>query len=162
MHDEYNVKIVKAQKARPIYEYRNIKEKLHKTNASIWFNKICKIGHLTPNYIHITVNGNNKKSTNTKNAATEYRLNQELKYSYKKKAALNQQLYNAHIICANYWQNTWFCIQSRNMCRIKIVTEIQKVHLLVIILLISPFLVFVACWVGSGLSDELITRSEES
>ena len=112
MHGEYNVKIVNAQQAIPIYQYHNIKEKLHKMNASIWFNKICKIEHLTPNYIHITVNGNNQKSTNTKNAATKYRLNQELKYLYKKKAVLNQQLYNAHIKCANYWQNTWFCIQT--------------------------------------------------
>jgi hypothetical protein len=82
MHGEYNVKIVNAQQAIPIYQYYNIKEKLHKSNASIWFNKICKIEHLTPNYIHITVNGNNQKSTNTKNAATKYRLNQELKYLF--------------------------------------------------------------------------------
>ena len=55
MHGENNVKIINAQQAKPIYQYRNIKEKLHKTNASIWFYKILKIEHLTPNYIHITV-----------------------------------------------------------------------------------------------------------
>jgi hypothetical protein len=42
MHGERNIKFVNAEQARPIYHYRNIKEKLHKTNSSIWFNKICK------------------------------------------------------------------------------------------------------------------------
>jgi hypothetical protein len=27
---------INAQQAKPIYHYQNIKEKLHKTNASIW------------------------------------------------------------------------------------------------------------------------------
>jgi hypothetical protein len=40
---------------------------------------------LSPKYIHIAVNGNNQKSLNTKNAAVKYRINQELKYLYKKK-----------------------------------------------------------------------------
>jgi DNA/RNA endonuclease YhcR with UshA esterase domain len=100
-HGEYSVKIFNAQQARHIRQYRHIKEKLHKTKASIWFKKICKTEHLTPNYIHITVNGGNQKSTNIKNAATKYRLNQELKYFYNKKAALMQQLCNAQIKCAN-------------------------------------------------------------
>jgi hypothetical protein len=92
--------------------YLYIKEKLHKTKASIWFNKICKTEQLSPNYIHITVNGNNQKSTKTKNMAIKYRLTQEIKYLFKKKATLNQQLYTAHLVCANYWQDTWSCIQA--------------------------------------------------
>jgi hypothetical protein len=61
MHGEYNVKFINAQQAKSVYHYRNIKEKLLKTNASIWFNKICKIEQLSPKDIHITVNGNNQK-----------------------------------------------------------------------------------------------------
>jgi len=30
-----------------------------KTNAAIWFHKICRTKHLTPNDIHIKVSGNN-------------------------------------------------------------------------------------------------------
>jgi hypothetical protein len=44
-----------------------VKEKLNKTNASILYNKICKIEKLTPKYIHVTVNGNDQKSVNTNN-----------------------------------------------------------------------------------------------
>jgi hypothetical protein len=36
--------------------------------------------------------------------AIQYRLNQEIKHLYKKKAALNQQLYKAHLECANYYE----------------------------------------------------------
>jgi hypothetical protein len=30
--------------------------------VSIWFKKICKTEHLTPNYVHVTVNGKNQKN----------------------------------------------------------------------------------------------------
>jgi hypothetical protein len=74
MHGEHKVKLINAQEAKPIDHYQNIKQKLHRTNASIWFNKICKTERLTPNYIHITVNGNNQKGTKTKNMAIKYQF----------------------------------------------------------------------------------------
>jgi hypothetical protein len=43
MHGKHSVKFINAQQAKYVYHYLNIKEKLLKTNASIWFNKICKI-----------------------------------------------------------------------------------------------------------------------
>lgn len=94
-------------------------EKLHRTNASIWFNEIYKTEHLTPQYIHITVNGNNPKSTETKNMAIKHHMNQEMKHRYKKKALLNLQLYKTHLECANFWQNSWPCIQTAVNERIK-------------------------------------------
>jgi hypothetical protein len=42
MHGEGHIKFISAQQARLTYKYQNIKEKLLKTNVSIWFNKICK------------------------------------------------------------------------------------------------------------------------
>jgi hypothetical protein len=49
MHGKYNVKFSVAQQAKSVYNYLRLKEKLHKTNASIWFNKICRMEQLTPN-----------------------------------------------------------------------------------------------------------------
>jgi hypothetical protein len=43
-----NVKIINAQRAKGTYEYKNIKEKLWKTNVAIWFSKFCKIRQITP------------------------------------------------------------------------------------------------------------------
>jgi hypothetical protein len=39
-----------AKQAKDTYNYRNIKQKLHKTTAAIWFNKTCRERGLTPNY----------------------------------------------------------------------------------------------------------------
>jgi division protein CdvB (Snf7/Vps24/ESCRT-III family) len=46
MHCEANIKFISAQQARSIYNFRNIKDKLQKTIAYIWFNKICKAEQL--------------------------------------------------------------------------------------------------------------------
>jgi hypothetical protein len=47
------------------YQYRNTREKLYKTSAAMWYNKICREKQLTPNYISIkiklTMPENNKK-----------------------------------------------------------------------------------------------------
>jgi hypothetical protein len=40
--------------------FKNTKLKLLKTNAAVWFNKMCKIKHLKSNYVNIKING--KKS----------------------------------------------------------------------------------------------------
>jgi hypothetical protein len=51
-----------AKQAKQIFQYKNIKIKLYKNNAAIWYNKTCRIKQLTPNYINIRVNGNNTRS----------------------------------------------------------------------------------------------------
>ena len=42
-------------------------------------------------------NGNNRQCNNTLKFATRYRINQEIKSLYIKKAKINQQLYNKHL-----------------------------------------------------------------
>jgi hypothetical protein len=42
MHGEYNVKFSDAQQARTVYRFQRLKERLHKTNAAVWFKKICR------------------------------------------------------------------------------------------------------------------------
>ena len=54
------VKIIEAEQASLCNSYKNTKLKLLKTNSAVWFNKMCKIKHLKPNYVNIKVNG--KKS----------------------------------------------------------------------------------------------------
>ena len=102
-----NLKFSKAKQAKEIYQYKNIKRKLYKTNAAIWYNKICRLKQLTQTYINIHRNGNNKQCQRTKRAATQYRLNQEIKFLYTKKQKLNEQLYKLFLICADSWQNMW-------------------------------------------------------
>ena len=46
---------------------------------AIWFNKTCKIKQLTPTYMSIKINGNNRQDRSTLRMATTHRLNQEIK-----------------------------------------------------------------------------------
>jgi hypothetical protein len=72
-----------------------VKLKLLKSNAAIWNNKIYKAKQLTPKYIDIRVNENNKQSKkNTKLAAIKYSLNQEIKFLCSKKQKLKEKFYN--------------------------------------------------------------------
>ena len=70
-------KLINAQQAKTIYAYKNRKEKLQRTNASIWFSKMCLLNHLIPTYIKITNNGYDRQCKNTNKAATTCRINQE-------------------------------------------------------------------------------------
>ena len=64
-----------------------------KTNVTIWFNKICRIKGLKPNYIKLTINGKTQRDKKTITNAVRFRINQEIKFLYYKKQQLNQQLY---------------------------------------------------------------------
>lgn len=56
MHRVSNFKIVTAQQSRVLYNYRNTKQKLFKTDATICFNKMCRINPVILKYVHIKVN----------------------------------------------------------------------------------------------------------
>ena len=55
-----NIKFIDAQQAKLAYQYKNTKRELYKTNAAIWYNKICRQRRLTPKYVNIRINGNNQ------------------------------------------------------------------------------------------------------
>jgi hypothetical protein len=52
-----NIKCINAKQAKETYQYRNIKSKLYKTSATLWYNIACREKQLTPNYISINING---------------------------------------------------------------------------------------------------------
>jgi len=56
-HGMYSMKLIHAQQAECVKNYKNAKLKLLKVNASIWFNKQCQAHHATPKYaqIHLKV-----------------------------------------------------------------------------------------------------------
>ena len=49
------MKIINAQQAKSTYAYKNTKQKLLKMKTAVWFNEMCRLNHLTPKYINITV-----------------------------------------------------------------------------------------------------------
>ena len=65
MHGQRNIKFCVAKQAKQIYKYKNIKAKLYKNNAAIWYNKRCRMKQITAGYISIKVNGNNPQSSHS-------------------------------------------------------------------------------------------------
>jgi hypothetical protein len=82
MHGTRNVMIVVAQQAELINIYHNTRLKLQKTSVAVWHSKTCRSKQLQPKHIQIKINGNSQWSTNMKQAAIKYRLNQEIKFLY--------------------------------------------------------------------------------
>jgi hypothetical protein len=63
VHGINNIKMIDSKKARIINHYKNMNEKLFKTNAKMCFNKMCRLNHLTPKYMHIKCDANNIQNT---------------------------------------------------------------------------------------------------
>jgi hypothetical protein len=70
------LKLRNAQHPDVTHTYKNMKEKLHRTNATNWFNRICRRNHLTPDYIKNAADSPNQQCYYTTRAATTYRINQ--------------------------------------------------------------------------------------
>jgi hypothetical protein len=96
-----------AQQAKTFNHFKNTKEKLLKTNAAIWFNKMCRTQQLCPKYVQIKVSGNNHRSQQTKQHAIKHRINQKIKFLYKKNQHLNKKLYSLHLEGAHNWRQFW-------------------------------------------------------
>jgi hypothetical protein len=61
-----NVKFVDVQQAKIINLHKNIKDKLLRTNAVIWYNKVCRTKHLANKDAHIKIKDNNSRKVATK------------------------------------------------------------------------------------------------
>jgi hypothetical protein len=79
MHGHANIKFISTKQAKGIHPRRNTK-RLYGTIAAVWYNNVCRDKQLTPNYIVIKINGNNRQCTNTLRAATHFR--QHRRYNY--------------------------------------------------------------------------------
>ena len=82
-----------------------------KTNAALWYNKICKEKQLQPKYISIRSRGQRQQDKKTTAHAIRFRINQEIRFLYKKKQHLNQQLYRTHLQNAQQYGGMWQHIQ---------------------------------------------------
>ena len=92
MHGSNNVKFANAEQTKQIHQEKETKEKLHKTNAAIWYNRTSRQKQLTQNYISIKVKGKNRQCLKTIQAATQHALKQELKFLCIKKRKFNDLL----------------------------------------------------------------------
>jgi hypothetical protein len=71
--------------------------------VSVWYNKTWQHVHITPKHAQFHVKETYSLITKTKEAATKFKINKELKLLYKKKETLNEQLYRAYLEEATQW-----------------------------------------------------------
>ena len=70
-----------ASKAKIYTKYLNVKTKLHKIKANIYFNKECLKHKLTPTCAKIKIKDTNKAATKAKEQSETLRIKNELTWS---------------------------------------------------------------------------------
>ena len=75
MHGMNNAKVLNSQQPRTIHHCKNKKKKKKKEKPTqqCYFKK-CRFKHVTPQYIHMKVNGNNPLRMHTKNEQSNIEL----------------------------------------------------------------------------------------
>ena len=63
MHGE-TIKIMNAKQAKLNNNYKNIKYRLLRTNAAIWYNKMCRMKQVKPGYIQVKIKGGRQRDNN--------------------------------------------------------------------------------------------------
>ena len=93
-------------------KYLNMKTKLHKTIANIYFNKECLKHKLTPTYAKIKIKDTNKAATKTKEQPQTLRIKNELKYLQIKKSGINNNLYYLQNDGVKIYGGNWPIIEN--------------------------------------------------
>ena len=106
------MKIIDTQQAELCNIYKNTRLKLLETNTALWFNKMCRIKQLKPNFIHFKSMGKTSHDRKTMSNAVRYRINQEIKFLCCNRQNLNIQLYQIQLKCANQCNSVWQHIQN--------------------------------------------------
>jgi protein-arginine kinase activator protein McsA len=110
----FSIKLVVGQ-AKYINQYKNLRVKVKKCCASIYFNRQCLKQGIIPKYAHIKVQYTSPASKVMQKKAQIAQVKQEIKYLNKKKDFLNQSLYKTHLQAASEWGKSWELIRGLKM-----------------------------------------------
>ena len=135
---------LEAHQASAVFKYQNTKIQLFKTNTHIKFNVLCLKYKIIPKYAIIHINSNTKAAINTKKHAEIYRVKQEIKSLYVKKAILNKTLFKLHLLIYNqihpaiidiimnkvntYISDTMRTIRQKQTLKLKRLISTQRSH----------------------------------
>jgi hypothetical protein len=103
------IKFIGSQ-AHSIRQYKNVRTKVLKCRADIFFNRQCLARKITPNYANIKIPVTSAASRVMQGKVHNIRLKDEVNYLYLKKEKLNKELYSVHLKAAKGWGNSWFII----------------------------------------------------
>ena len=89
-----------ASEARTIFQYKNTRTKVLKCCANIYFNKQCLSKKFIPNYANVKLLNTSPAAHITQKKVHIMRIKDEIKFLYKKKQKLNNDLYKIHLKAA--------------------------------------------------------------
>jgi len=101
-----------ASRAQNINQYKNLRTKVAKCCANIYFNKQCIKNKVVPKYAQIKIPNTSPTSLNTTQKVQILRIKEEIKFLHKKKEQLNRELYTRHLQAAQEWGKAWEIIQE--------------------------------------------------
>jgi hypothetical protein len=93
--------------AKSINAYKNVRIKIMKCTANIYFNQQCLKRKSIPKYAKLMVPNTSPAAHETRKKIHHNRIKDEIKFLYKKKQNLNIELYNAHLKAAHDWGHMW-------------------------------------------------------
>ena len=99
-----------ASQAHSINLYKNIRTKVMNCCANTYFNRQRLIKKVFPKYANLKITYTFPATHITQKKIHTIRLKDEIKFLYKKKEKLNNDLYNTHLKAAQEWGNTWYII----------------------------------------------------
>jgi hypothetical protein len=117
-----NFKLLASQ-AHIVNRYKNTRSKIQKCCANIYFNKQCLTKQITPAYINIKISNTSPVASIITKKERTIRIKDEIKFLYRKKELLNQELYNTHLRAAQEWGSAWHIIQDSILESINIIME---------------------------------------
>jgi len=99
-----------ASQARSFNQYKNIRTKVLKCCANIYCNRQFLIKKIVPNYANIKVPHYSPATLVTQKKIHFIQIKDEIKFLYKKKQKLNNDLYKIHLKAAQEWCSVWHTI----------------------------------------------------
>jgi hypothetical protein len=99
-----------ASQAHTTNQYKNTRTKVLKFWANIYFNQQCLTKKIVPNYANIKILHTSPATQVTQKKVHITRIKDEIKFLYRKKQKLNNDLYKIHLKPAQEWSNMWYTI----------------------------------------------------
>ena len=113
-----------ASQAKAINQFKNLRTKVAKCSANIYFNQQCLHNKIIPKYAQLKVPNTSPASQSTAQKARIMRIEEELKFLYKKKEILNRELYRRHLEVAQEYGWWWNVIHDSLLQKIN--TEMER------------------------------------
>jgi hypothetical protein len=113
------IKIISDSQAHSINKYKNIRIKVMKCGANIYFNQQCLVRKVIPKYAKLHVPNTSQAALMTKRNIHITRIKDEIRFLHKRKHKLKEDLCNTHLEAAYEWGSLWNPIMESILATVK-------------------------------------------